>query len=87
MSEVVGCLGYDATVVATGTGNVRSLLGVIRLSLGKLWVNLVQVVKRTNTPLITLTNGVVDRPWVFWVVGSIPTIHNNKLFRFSPCRT
>ena len=28
------------------------LLIVIRLSLGKLWVNLLQVVKRTNTPLI-----------------------------------
>ena len=27
MSEVISCLGYDATVVATGTGNVRSLLG------------------------------------------------------------
>ena len=39
--------------------------------------------------LITLTNGVVDRRQTmgFWVVGSIPTIHNNKLFRFSPCRT
>ena len=60
------------------------VLVVIRLSLGKLWVSQLQVVKRTNTPLITLTNGVVDRPWVFWVVGSIPTIHNNnKLFRFS----
>ena len=56
---------------------------VIRLSLGKLPVNLLQVVKRTNTLLRSLTNGVVDRPWVFWVVGSIPTIHNNKLFRFS----
>ena len=54
---------------------------VIRLSLGKLWVNLWQVVKRTNTPLNTLTNGVVDRPWVFWIVGPNPTIHNNnKLF-------
>ena len=30
MSEVVGCLGYDATVVATGTGNVRSLLGELK---------------------------------------------------------
>ena len=43
---------------------------IIRLSLGKLLlVNLLQVVKRTNTPLITLTNGAVDRPWVFgsWV--------------------
>ena len=57
------------------------------VSLGKLLVDLWQVVKGTNTPLIILANGVVDRPWVFWVVGSIPTIHNNKLFRFSPCRT
>ena len=30
---------------------------VIRLSLGKLLVNLWQVVKRTNTPLKSLTNG------------------------------
>ena len=30
MSEVVGCLGYDATVVAPGTGNVRSLLGALK---------------------------------------------------------
>ena len=52
-----------------------------------LLVNLLQVVKRTNTPLITLTNGVVGRTMGFGVVGSIPTIHNNKLFRFSPCRT
>ena len=56
---------------------------VIRLSLGKLWVNQLQVVKRTNTPLKSLTNGVVGRTMGFWVVGSIPTIHNNKLFRFS----
>ena len=61
--------------------------GVIRLSLGKLLVNLLQVVKRTKTPLITLTNGVVGRTMGFWVVGSIPTIRNNKLFRISPCRT
>ena len=60
---------------------------VIRLSLGKLLVNLLQVVKRTNTPTNFLTKGVVGRTMGFWVVGSIPTIHNNKLFRFSPCRT
>ena len=41
--------------------------------LGTLSVNLLQVVKRTNTPLIPLTNGVVDRPWAFGVVGSNPT--------------
>ena len=61
-----------------------SVACVIRLSLGKLLVNLLQVVKRTNTPLNTLTNGVVDRPWVFWVVGSISTIRNNILFQIFP---
>ena len=42
---------------------------VIRLSLGKILVNLWQLVKRTNTPLIPQQNSVVDRPWVFgsWV--------------------
>ena len=49
-------------------------VSVIRLSLGKLLVNLLQVVKRTNTPLISLTNGVVDRPWDFgsWVRSPHP---------------
>ena len=32
---------------------------VIRLSSGKLSVNLLQLVKRTNTPLITLTKSVI----------------------------
>ena len=43
---------------------------VVRLGLGKLLVNLSQVVKRTNTPLITLKNGVVGRTMGFlgsWV--------------------
>ena len=46
--------------------------------MGKLSVNQLQVVKRTNTPLITLTNGVVDRPWVFgsWVRSPPSTIIN-----------
>ena len=41
---------------------------VLRL-LGKLLVNLLQVVTRTNTPTNSLTNGVVGRPWVLgsWV--------------------
>ena len=60
---------------------------VIRLSLGKLLVNLLQVVKQINTSLITLTNGVVDRPWVFWVVGSITTSTIINFFRLSSCRT
>ena len=61
---------------------------VIRLSLGKLLVNLLQVVKRTNTPLITLTNGVVDRPWVFgsWVRSPPSTIINFSDFP-PACRT
>ena len=42
---------------------LKILLGsVMRLSLGKLPVNLLQVVKRTNTPLINYQmNGVVDK--------------------------
>ena len=62
---------------------------VIRLSLGKLLVNLLQVVKRTNTPLISLTNGVVDRPWVCgsWVRSPHRMIHHNKLFQIFPWRT
>ena len=56
-------------------------------SLSELLVNLLQVVKRTNTTLITLTNGVVGRTMGFWVVGSIATTHNNKTFRLSQCRT
>ena len=60
---------------------------VIRRSLGKLLVNLLQVVKRTNTTLITLTDGVVDRPWIFWDVGSNPTSTIMNFFRRSPCRT
>ena len=61
---------------------------VLRLRLGnKLLVNLLQVVKRTNTPLITLTNGVVDRPWVFvsWVRFPPSTIINFLEFPH-PCR-
>ena len=59
---------------------------VIRLSLGKslLLVNLLHMVKRTNTPLNSLTNGVVGRTCVLWVVGSSPHIHNNKLFQTFP---
>ena len=53
---------------------------VVRLSLGKLLVNLLQVIKRTNS----LTNGVVDRPRVLWVVGSSPTSAIINFFRFSP---
>ena len=56
---------------------------VIRLSLGKLLVNQLQVVKRTNTPLKSLTNGVVDRLGVFWVVGSSPTSTIINFFRLS----
>ena len=44
-----------------------------------------QVIKRINTPLKTLTNGVVDRTMFFGeVVGLNPTIHNNKLFQTFP---
>ena len=81
------CLYNRGGLNLLDTSRSNSSTYVARLSLGKLLVNQLQVVKRTNTPLINLANGVVDRPWVFWVVGSIPTIHKSKLFRFSPCRT
>ena len=45
---------------------------VIRLSLGKLLVNLLQVVKRTNTPLISSTNSVVGRTMGFLGRGFDP---------------
>ena len=69
----------------TGYPAVSGGDGVIRLSLGKLLVNLLQVVKRTNTQLITLTNGVVDRPWVFgsWVRSPPSTIMNFSDFPMS----
>ena len=63
------------------------MAAVVRLSLGKLLVNLLQVVKRTNIPPISLTNGVVDRPWFFGVVGSSLTSTIINFFRLAPCRT
>ena len=58
------------------SAHILTNITVIRLCLGKLLVNQLQVVKRTNTPLISLTNGVVDRPWVFgsWVRSPPSTI-------------
>ena len=74
MSDALGPPVYPADLVS------RRFKGEsgIRLSFGKLLVNLLQVVKRTNTPLITLTNGVVGRPWVFgsWVRSPSSTIIN-----------
>ena len=57
---------------------------VIRLSLGKLWINLSQVVKRTNTPLIpkkmaSSTDHVFFGSWV-----QIPPSTINKLFQTFP---
>ena len=53
---------------------------IIRLSLGKLLVNLPQVVKRTNTPLAPQQTGSLAGPLFFWVVGLNPTIHH-RLFQ------
>ena len=54
----------------------------IRLSLSQLLVNQLQVVKRTNAPLIPLTNGVVDRGFFgSWVQIPHPPIN---FFRLSP---
>ena len=59
--------------------------------MGKLMVNLLQVVNQANTPTNSLTNGVVDRPCFFGVVGSNPTyisaiinIFYNKLLQTFP---
>ena len=51
--------------------------------MGELLVNLLQVVKRTSTSN-TSTNGVVDRPCFFWVVGSNPTSTIQNFIRLSP---
>ena len=58
------------------------------LSLGKLLVNLWQVVKRTNTLLSTLTNGVVSTDHGFfrsWV--QTPPSTGINFFTLSPYRT
>ena len=60
---------------------------VIRLSLSKLSVNLVQAVKRTNTPLIPQQMASSAGLKVFWVVGSNATSTIIIFFRLSPCRT
>ena len=53
--------------------------------MGKLsLVNVLQVVKRTNAPLTPQQMASSAGPWVFWVVGLNPTIHNNKLFQTLP---
>ena len=65
-------------------------LVLIRLSLGKLLLVQPFASGRTDYyPTINLKNGVVGRTMVFvGVMGSNPTtIHNNTLFRLSPCRT
>ena len=60
----------------------RKCHDVIRLSLGKLSVNQLQVVKRTNTPLF-LNKWRRRQTMGFWVVGSIPTSTIINFFRFS----
>ena len=79
---------YDTSARISGRSAYPAVLGgksVIRLSLGKPLVIILQGVKRTNTPLIPKQrNGVVDRPWFFGVVGSNPTSTMNKLFRAFP---
>ena len=82
--DSAGSARYYPQKLPRWTGEQRT---VIRVSLGKLSVNQLQVVKRTNTPLKSLTNGVVDRLGVFWVVGSSPTSTIINFFRLSPCRT
>ena len=65
-----------------------SLPHVIRLSLGKLLVNLLQVGKRTNTPLIPQQMASSAEKWVFG--SSVRAPHPPYIvnfFRLSPCRT
>ena len=59
---------------------------VIRLSLGKQLVNLLQLSKQTNT-LQFLNEWRRRQTMGFWVVGSNSTIHKNKLLPLSPRRT
>ena len=60
---------------------------VLRLSLGKLLVNLLQVVKRTNTPLITLIThccpSLSSRAWSASYVGAFHTFFcaDRRLYR------
>ena len=63
--------------------SVQKLASVIMLSLGKLLVNLLQVVKRTNTPL-TLSKWRRRQTVGFWGRGFEPHIHHNKLFQVFP---
>ena len=51
LGEMTGPPVYPADLLSRRSGRES----VIRLSLGKLRVNLLQVVKRTNTPLKSLT--------------------------------
>ena len=71
------------TTDLTMRDNVRTAT-TIRLCVGKLLVNLWQVVKRTDTPLIPQQMASTAGPWGFWVVGFNPTIHNKKLFQTFP---
>ena len=57
---------------------------VIRLSLGKLVVNLLQVVKRTNTPLIPSQMASSLQTMGCWVVGSSPTSTIEETFSDYP---
>ena len=57
---------------------------VIRLSLGKLLVDLLQVVKRTNTPPIPQQMASSTDHGFVGVMSSNPTIHNSKLLQTCP---
>ena len=76
-------LGYSARV--SGPPAIPPFQGgesVIRLSLGKLLVNLLQVVKRTNTPLIPQQMASSTYTMGFWGRGFKSHIHlllTNKL--------
>ena len=56
---------------------------VVRLSSGELLVNLLQVVKRTNTPLVPQQMA-SSTDHVFWGRGFKSHIHHNKLFQTLP---
>ena len=60
---------------------------VIRLSLGKLLVNLLQVARRANTPLISYQMASSTHHVFFGAWVQIPPSTVVNVFRLSPCRT
>ena len=77
ISEAIrGSGGIESSYVSTKAKKVSTLRGPAQLAdlPGTLCVS-------AQYPTNTLTNGVVDRPWVFGAVGSNPTLKKINFFR------